>query len=47
MKHMASNDLESTLHPSIDEYSKKLIDEKMQERKNKPTYERLYDLNKE
>jgi hypothetical protein len=31
----------------IDEYSKKLIEEKMGERKNQPTYERLYGLNKE
>jgi len=37
----------STLHPTIDETSRKIIEEKMQERSSKPTYERLYDLNKE
>lgn len=33
--------------PAIDEGSKKIIEEKMGERKNKPTYERLYEMNKE
>ena len=37
----------STLHPTIDETSRKIIEEKMAERGSKPTYERLYDLNKE
>jgi hypothetical protein len=37
----------STLHPTIDETSRKIIEEKMGERSSKPTYERLYDLNKE
>jgi hypothetical protein len=37
----------STLHPTIDETSRKIIEEKMAERASKPTYERLYDLNKE
>lgn len=37
----------STLHPTIDETSRKIIEEKMTERSNKPTHERLYDLNKE
>lgn len=35
------------MHPSIDEMSKRIVEEKMGERKNKATYERLYDLNKE
>lgn len=37
----------STMHPTIDETSRKIIEEKMSERASKPTYERLYDLNKE
>jgi hypothetical protein len=32
--------------PAIDNTSKKMI-EKMEDRKSKPTYERLYDLNKD
>lgn len=35
------------MHPSIDEFSKKLVEEKMADRKNKSTHERLYELNKE
>lgn len=35
------------MHPSIDETSRKIIEEKMADRSNKPTYERLYELNKE
>lgn len=35
------------MHPSIDDYSKRLVEEKMADRKDKPTYERLYELNKE
>jgi hypothetical protein len=31
----------------VDEYSKKILEEKMADRKNQPTYERLYGLNKE
>lgn len=38
---------ESTLRPTIDETSRKIIEEKMAERGSKPTYERLYELNKE
>ena len=37
----------STLSPTIDETSRRIIEEKMTERGNKPTYERLYDMNKE
>lgn len=37
----------STLHPTIDETSRKIIEEKMTERGSKSTHERLYDLNKE
>lgn len=36
-----------TNHPVIDKVSRQIIEEKMGDRKNKPTYERLYDLNKE
>ena len=35
------------MHPSIDEHSKRIVEEKLGDRKNKATYERLYDLNKE
>ena len=35
------------MHPNIDETSKKIVEEKLVDRKNKPTHERLYDLNKE
>lgn len=35
------------MHPTIDETSKKIIEEKMADRKAKPTHERLYELNKE
>jgi hypothetical protein len=36
------------MHPVIDEHSKKLVEEKLAEkRQDKATYERLYDLNKE
>lgn len=35
------------MHPNIDETSKKIVEEKLLDRKNKPTHERLYDLNKE
>lgn len=37
----------STQIPNIDETSRKIIEEKMSERNSKPTYERLYELNKE
>ena len=47
LKAQVSNDKESTLRPNIDETSRKIIEEKMGERKNKPTYERLYEMNKE
>jgi hypothetical protein len=36
-----------TLQPIICELSKKIIEDKMADRKNQPTHERLYDLNKE
>ena len=35
------------MHPSIDEMSKRIVEEKLADRKNKATYERLYELNKE
>jgi hypothetical protein len=35
------------MHPSIDETSKKIVEEKMADRKNQSTHERLYGLNKE
>jgi hypothetical protein len=35
------------MHPSIDETSKRIVEEKMGDRKNKTTHERLYELNKE
>lgn len=35
------------MQPSIDDYSRRIVEEKMSDRKNKTTYERLYDLNKE
>jgi hypothetical protein len=46
-KNYNTNEETSTMHPNIDEYSKRLVEEKMGDRKNKPTHERLYDLNKE
>lgn len=37
----------SISHPQIDEMSKKLVEEKLAaERSSKPTYDRLYELNK-
>lgn len=47
MRQQASDANVSTLHPSIDETSRRIIEEKMGDRKNKPTYERLYEMNKE
>ena len=47
MKTQTNLDHESTQHPSIDETSRRIIEEKMADRKNKPTYERLYDMNKD
>jgi hypothetical protein len=35
------------MHPNIDETSKRIVEEKFSDRKNKSTHERLYDLNKE
>lgn len=35
------------MHPNIDETSRKIVEEKLQDRKGKATHERLYDLNKE
>lgn len=37
----------STQHPVIDSTSRKIIEEKMKNRNDRPTYERLYELNKE
>lgn len=33
--------------PIIDEVSKKIVEEKLAEKRNKPTHERLYELDKE
>lgn len=39
---------ENTMHPQIDEVSRKIVEEKLAEkRQGKPVYERLYELNKE
>jgi len=35
------------MHPTIDETSKRIVEEKFADRKGVATYERLYDLNKE
>jgi hypothetical protein len=35
------------MHPTIDEKSKRIVEEKLADRKGKATHERLYDLNKE
>lgn len=35
------------MHPTIDETSKRIVEEKFADRKSKATHERLYDLNKE
>lgn len=37
----------SVQQPMIDETSKRIIEEKMADRKGKATYERLYELNRE
>lgn len=47
LKQQANEANASTLNPNIDETSRRIIEEKMGDRKNKPTYERLYELNKE
>ena len=47
MQVQRKNEDESIMHPSIDETSRKIIEEKMADRYNKPTHERLYELNKE
>ena len=47
MKQQSSLAELSIMHPTIDDYSKTLLDEKRADRKDKPTYERLYELNKE
>jgi hypothetical protein len=47
VKQHASKEEESIMHPQIDEMSKRLVEEKMADRKNKSTHERLYELNKE
>ena len=43
------NALEETsiMHPTIDETSKRIVEEKLGDKRNKPTHERLYELNKE
>ena len=43
--HKAEQD--SILQPSVDETSRKIVEEKFSDRKNQHTYQRLYDLNKE
>jgi hypothetical protein len=36
------------MHPTIDEVSRKIVEEKLGEaRQSKPIYERLYELNRE
>ena len=35
------------MHPTIDETSKRIVEEKLGDKRNKPTHERLYELNKE
>lgn len=40
-------EVSQSMHPQIDETSKKIVEEKLADRKNKATYDRLYDLNKE
>ena len=45
MKDQASKDDVSTMHPAIDETSKRIV-EQNPERAAKPTYERLYELNR-
>lgn len=35
------------MHPTIDENTKRIVEEKLVDRKNKPTHDRLYDLNKQ
>ena len=35
------------MHPTIDETSKKIVEEKLADRKGTATHERLYNLNKE
>ena len=46
-KQQNAIDETSVMHPSIDETSKRIVEEKLADRKNKPTHERLYNLNKE
>ena len=40
-------EVDAVMHPTIDETSKRIVEEKLTDRKGKPTHERLYDLNKE
>jgi hypothetical protein len=47
VKEQSTVEVVSVMHPNIDETSKRIVEEKFSERKNKPTHERLYDLNKE
>lgn len=46
-KQQSRADVEAVMHPTIDETSKRIVEEKLTDRKGKPTHERLYDLNKE
>lgn len=46
-KQQATQEETSVMHPNIDETSRRMVEEKMADRKNKPTYDRLYELNKE
>lgn len=46
-KEQNSQQEQSIMSPHIDETSARIVEEKMGDRKNKTTYDRLYDLNKE
>lgn len=47
LKQQISQQNASTMQPSIDETSRKIIEGKATERSSKPTYERLYDMNRD
>ena len=46
-KQQTATDEVSVMHPTIDERSKRIVEEKLGDRRSKATHERLYDLNKE
>jgi hypothetical protein len=46
-QQLSRADVEAVMHPTIDETSKRIVEEKLTDRKGKSTHERLYDLNKE